>query len=128
MKELSALKAGHRYTLVKLNDFGFPYKANLELVEQKIEPYAQYTETMLLTFKLKGKRNLRQLRIFERDNYLVYDGWIEINTEMFVEELPGVAGLVIQKSLRSFDDEYFSRAKKSVPQVPLIEKFHQEQE
>ena len=128
MKELTALKVGHRYTLVKLNDFGFPYKAQLELVEQKITPYAQHRETMLLTFKLKGKRNLRELRIFERDNYLVYEGWIEVDTEMFVENVPGVPGLVVQKSLRSFDDEYFTRAKKSVAQAPLIEKIHEEQE
>ena len=76
MKELTALKVGHRYTLVKLNDFGFPYKAQLELVDQKITPYAQHAETILLTFKLKGKRYLRELRIFERDKYLVYEGWI----------------------------------------------------
>ena len=66
--------------------------------------------------------------MFERDNYLVYEGWIEVDTEMFVEELPGVPGLVVQKSLRSFDDEYLNRAKKSVAQVPLIEKIQDEQE
>jgi hypothetical protein len=122
MKELTALRVGHRYTLVKLSDFGFPYSACLELVESKTEPYAQHRETMLLTFKLKGKRNLRQLRIFERDNYLIYEGWIAVNTEMFVEELPGVAGLVVQKSLRCFSTEYFDRAKRSIAQKPLIEK------
>ena len=128
MKELTALKVGHRYTLVKLNDFGFPYKAQLELVDQKITPYAQHAETILLTFKLKGKRYLRELRIFERDKYLVYEGWIEVDTQMFVQKLPGVHGLSVQKSLRSFDDEYLNRAKNSVAQLPLIENIHNDQE
>ena len=46
MKELSALKVGHRYTLVKLGDMGFPFTAHLELASQEIKPYAQYAETM----------------------------------------------------------------------------------
>ena len=128
MKELTALKVGHRYTLVKLSDFGFPYAAQLELAESKVEPYAQYPETVVLAFKLKGKRKLRHLRIFNRDEYLVYQGWIEVNTEMYVETLPGTDDTTVSRSLRSFDNEYLYRAKRSVAQKPLIEKIQERDE
>lgn len=127
MKNLSALKIGSRYTLVKMGDMGFPFAAHLELVDRKITPYAQYAETVLLTFKLKGKRNLRELRIFERDDYLIYEGWVAVNTEMYVETLPpSPGGLTCKRSLTSFDVEYLLRAKRSVAQAPLIEKISEE--
>lgn len=128
MKELSALKVGHRYTFVKLSDFGFPYSALLELVEIKVEPYAQHAETTVLTFKLKGKRKLRHLRIFNRDEYLVYDGWVEVDTEMYVETLPSSDDTKVSRSLRSFDNEYLYRAMRSVAQKPLIEKIQERDE
>lgn len=122
MKQLSALKIGQKYTFVKLSEFGFPHAVKIELVEFKIESYAQYPETTVLKFKLKGKRNLRGLRIFERDSYLVYEGWVEVDTEMYVETLPATpGGLPCQRSLSSFDNEYLMRAKRSVPQIALIE-------
>ena len=126
MKQLSVLKIGQKYTLVKLGDFGFPFTLQLELVEHKIVPYAQHRETALLTFKLRRKRNPRQLRIFERDEYLVYEGWVEVDTEMYVKTLPAINGLTCKQSLRSFDNEYLMRAKRSVPQPPLIDNISSE--
>ena len=128
MKELTALKLGHKYTLVKLSDFGFPYSAQLELAESKVEPYAQHAETVILAFKLKGKRKLRHLRIFNRDEYLVYEGWLEVDTEMYVETLPSTDDTTVSRSLRSFDNEYLYRAKRSVAKTPLIEKLQEHDE
>lgn len=125
MNRLTALKTGHRYTLVKMGDMGFPFALHLELVEQKIEPYAQYAATVLLIFKLKGKRKLRQVRIFGHDDYLIYEGWVEVNTEMYVEE--DKSGLMtVRRSLASCDIEYLLRAKRSVAQAPLIEQISEE--
>lgn len=125
MKRLMALKAGHKYTLVKMGDMGFPFALHLELASQKIESYAQYAETVLLIFKLKGKRNLRQIRVLDRDDYLVYEGWIEVNTNMYVEKDES-GPLTIQRSLSSCDIEYLLRAKRSTKQTPLIEKISEE--
>ena len=119
MKALNALKEGQRYTVVKMGDMGFCYSVQLELVEKRVEPWAQYAESVLLIFKQKSKRNLRQLRFVERDDFLVYEGWVEANTEMFVEE--DNSGPMTIKSLASCDIEYLLRAKRSVAKAPLIE-------
>ena len=120
MKALNALKEGQRYTVVKMGDMGFCYSVQLELVEKRVEPWAQYAESVLLIFKQKSKRNLRQLRFVERDDFLVYEGWVEANTEMFVEE-DNSGPMTIKKSLASCDIEYLLRAKRSVAKAPLIE-------
>lgn len=125
MKQLMALKPGQKYTFVKMGDMGFPFALQLQLIDQKIEPYAQYAESVVLIFKLKGKRNLRQIRIIGRDDYLVYEGWVPINTEMYVEE-EKVGDMTVRRSLSSCDIEYLLRAKRSVAQVPLIEQISEE--
>jgi hypothetical protein len=80
---------------------------------------------VLLIFKLKGKRNLRQIRVIGRDDYLVYEGWVAVNTEMYVEE-EQVGGMTVRRSLASCDIEYLLRAKRSVAQAPLIEQVSEE--
>ena len=126
MNQLYALQVFQKYTLVKMGDMGFCFSIQFELVERRAEPWAQYTETMLLIFKEKRKRNLRQVRLLKRDDFLIYDGWVDVNTEMFVEE--DTSGpFTVRKSLMSCDIEYLLRAKRSVPKPPLIEQISEEQ-
>lgn len=125
MKQLSILNIGQKYTLVKMGDMGFCFSVQFELVEKRVEPWAQYSETVLLVFKEKKKRSLRGIRIIQRDDFLIYDGWVEANTEMFVE-VDNSGPLTVRKSLASCDIEYLLRAKRSVPQAPLIEQISEE--
>ena len=120
MKELTALIVGQRYTVVKMGDMGFCFSVQFELVEKRVEPWAQYAESVVLIFKQKNKRNLKQIRFTGRDDFLVYEGWVEANTEMFVEEDKS-GPFTVRKSLSSCDIEYLLRAKRSVPKAPLIE-------
>jgi hypothetical protein len=120
VKQLSVLQTGNKYTLVKMGDMGFCFSVQFELVEKRIEPWAQYAESALLIYKQKGKINLRQIRILERDDFLVYEGWVEANTEMYVEE-DRSGPFIVKKSLMSCDIEYLLRAKRSVQKQPLIE-------
>jgi hypothetical protein len=125
MNALTALKEGQRYTVVKMGDMGFCFSVQFELVEKRIEPWAQYAESVLLIFKQKGKRNLRQIRFINRDDFLVYEGWVEANTEMFVEEDKS-GPFTVKKSLLSCDIEYLLRAKRSVTKAPLIEQISED--
>ncbi|MBS1983212.1 MAG: hypothetical protein JST16_03490 [Bdellovibrionales bacterium] len=120
MKELTQLEIGKRYTIVRQGDMGFVFKSHVEIVGAKLEPYAQYPESVLLTFKLRGKRNLRGMRFCPRDSYIVWEDWLSVNTEMFVETTEQ-SGMIVRKSLASCDPEYFERAKRSVSEMPLIE-------
>ena len=118
MKQLMTLTIGQKYTVVKFGEMGFIFALQITLMESKITPYAQYQETVVLAFKQKGKRNIRQIRIFERDDYLVYEGWVSVNTEMYVEQLSDGC----KRSLLSFDREYLQIAKRSVANAPLLER------
>lgn len=120
MKELTQLQTGKRYTIVRQGSMGFVYSEHIELVEVTNEPWAQYQETIRLIYKLKGKRNLRQTRFCPRDSYLVWEGWLSVNTDIFVETTEE-NGFIVRKSLGSCDREYFERAKRSVNTSPFIE-------
>ena len=121
MDQLNQLKVGNRYTIVKMGDMGFPFALKIELVELKIEPWAQYQETFLLIFKEKGKRKLRALRFFPRSEFLVYENWHDADTNIFVSTETTPLGTLVRKSLRSCDNEYLLRARRSVKETPLIE-------
>ena len=121
MEQLKNLKVGLKYTLIKMGEMGFCYKIQFELVEIRVEPYAQYAESILLVFKEKRKRNVRGIRFLPRDSFLIFDGFVEANTEMYVEDLPSANGVTCKISLASCDVEYLYRAKRSVTQAPLIE-------
>ena len=120
MKELLNLQIGKRYTIVRQGGMGFVFASHVEITDVKNEPYAQYTESIRLVFKLKGKRNLREMRFLPRDPYLVWEGWQVVNTEMYVESSQE-NGFTVRKSLASFDPESFARAKRSVSHLPIIE-------
>lgn len=120
MKELLNLQIGKRYTVIRQNDMGFIFASHVEITGIKNEPYAQYGESIRLVFKLKGKRNLRQMRFLPHNLYLVWEGWLAVNTEMYIESSQENR-FTVQKSLRSFDPEYFERAKRSVSHSPIIE-------
>jgi hypothetical protein len=122
MKPLSTLKIGSRYTVVRFGEMGFLYARQIELVQYKVEPYAQYPESEILIYREKGKRKIAGTRFLPNDDYLVYKGWIDVKTEMFVSESDSPTGFRCKQSLLSFDREYFNRAKASVSQAPLMGK------
>ena len=125
MEQLKQLEIKQKYTLVKMGDMGFCFKVQFELIEIKNEPWAQYPESVLLIFKEKRKRNLRAIRFLPRDNFLVYSGFVDANTEIGISTSQG-DGYTVTKSLMSCDVEYLFRAKRSVEQTPIIEKITQD--
>lgn len=121
MKPLSTLKVGNRYTIIRFGEMGFLHHRKIELVQYKVEAFAQYPESEVLIFKEKSKRHLAGTRFLPHDDFLVYEGWVDVNTEMFVETDISPTGMTCRRSLLSFDREYFEIAKRSVPKAPILE-------
>lgn len=123
LEQFKALKVGGQYTFVKFGEFGFPYHKKITLLEIRVQPYAQYPETVALVFKEKGKRKASGVRFYGQDyeQYLIYEGHHDVNTEAFVKTIEGPFS-VAKQSLASFDGEYLTRAKASVNGQPVIEK------
>lgn len=131
MEQLLKLKTGAKYTLVGFSEFGFPYQVQMILSRIVIEPYAQYPVSYLLIFKQQGKRKERQIRFYDMKKFIVWEGWVYPNTEMYVSRSlkDYESGPVeISKSWVCFDQRYLTCALLSVDREPFIQSLYYPQE
>lgn len=120
IEQFKNLKIGNQYTICKMGEFGFPYMIKMTLKDVKIAPYAQYRESVLLTFVQKGKRKATGIRFYgDFQQFMIYEGHIELMVDMFISE-KSENGCVTQKSLLSFSNEYMVRAENSTEFKPII--------
>lgn len=126
MEQLKKLEVGQKYTIASYGAFGFAYSIQFELVEVQAKPWAQYRETVVLVFKQKGKRKLRQLRFYDYSRFIVWAGYVEPNVSMWATEGERENGVTFKRSFESFSNEYLERALASVKQEPLFTKLDRE--
>lgn len=119
MKQILDLKIGEKYTIVRYSDLGFLFSVQLTVQKTDTVPWAQYAETVILWYRKKFERKPKGMRFCPRDQFLVFSGWVEVNTDMWVEKGTSGAGFATKKSLPSFSQEYLKRALASVPAKPL---------
>jgi len=120
-EQFTKLEAGKKYTLVGMGEMGFPYQLKFTHLETRLEGYAQYTEGAMVVCKPKGKRHARGYHFYGSKECLVYEGWIEVNTDMYATRTTTASGNVILESRSSFDKEYMEVAKNSTTSKPIIE-------
>jgi hypothetical protein len=123
LNAVEKLEGGKRYTLVKYNDFGFPCATQITLVSAEVKPYAQYdkNDNLKLVFKKKGGRKLLATNIHGISAALIYEGWVDVNTEMCPNEYSrSGSGLLVGRSLMCFDSQYMDNALTSLEQKPLV--------
>ncbi len=122
MNTLRDLKPAEKYTIVRFGEMGFLFSVQLTLIRVDIKPFAQYPESVVLVFRKKCGRAPSGLRFLPNDDFLVYEGWVNVNTEMYVSSSVSPTGMNCKQSLLSFDREYLMIAKRSVGKEPLFEK------
>jgi hypothetical protein len=118
---LTTLEKDQRYTIATMNEFGIGINAiQITLDNVTVSPYAQYSESVQLIFKIKGTRKLRGLRFHGSKFFGIWQGWHEIKNEAF--SAPTISnGLVCKKSLYlSFDKQYLIDAINSTVVTPLF--------
>lgn len=71
------LKVGEKYTLVYLNEFGFPVAQKIVLQSVDLATYAQHDDVVLLTFKPYRKRSLYR-KYFYDCSLSIYQGWRDL--------------------------------------------------
>lgn len=117
---LEKLEPGKRYTLFSISDFGFPYAMHITLEEAGIRPYAQYQESAYLSFKQKKHRRLSSVIFTPIKRFAIWEGWIDVNADMWGEsEKSGNGVTVTQSKYSSFDGRYFQDGLDSAPK-PLV--------
>lgn len=118
---LKTLEWGQEYTLVKYGEFGFLFSVKFKLLEVRVQPYAQYPESVMLVGKPYKKRNAYGWRILPQDRFAIWRGYKEVRTSMWVQQ-ENAGSATIKRSLLSCDGEYLRMALDSVVEPPLIVK------
>lgn len=120
---LLSLEKGKRYTIALMSDFGIGVSVlKFVLENSKAAPYAQYSESVALKFKIKGKRNFSGLRFYGSKSFAVWEDWVDVNSEAFTAPT-FQNGLSCQRSrYSSFNERYLTDAIASVATKPLISK------
>lgn len=122
-KDLLTLEAGKRYTLLVMSGLGIGAHAiHITMEKAKVGKYAQYDDSVELIFKPKGKRNLRAMQFYGRQEFVVWENWIDLNTEAFTQGKERPFVIVKRSKYASFDKRYLTDAIASTPIKPLYTK------
>ena len=103
---------GERYTLVYLNDFGFPVAQKIIFQSMELTTYAQYSDVVKMIFKPYRKRSLYQ-KYFYNNSLMIFKGWQDMKESDTKEILKDNDSLKIIKSKYSgFDARYIDDLEK----------------
>lgn len=113
------LKEGNKYTLVYLNDFGFPIAQKITFHSIKCCTYAQYSDCVKMTFTPYKKRNKWE-KIFYNCSLMIFEGWQNIKESDTHEVISTTDSLKVTKSKYScFDARYIDDLEKAFKN-PLV--------
>lgn len=122
-KELyNKLNEGEKYTLVYLNDFGYPVAQKIKFHSMKCTTYAQYSDVVEMVFTPYRKRSQVKKRFYE-SSLMVFKGWQELKEEDTHEVLKNNESVKITKSKYScFDSRYIDDLENSFKDAVVIYK------
>lgn len=106
------LEEGEKYTLVYLNDFGFPVAQKITFHSMKCATYAQYSDVIEMIFTPYRKRN-QYRKYFYNDSLMIFKGWQDMKEEDTHETLKDNESVKITMSKYAcFDSRYIDDLEK----------------
>ena len=106
------LQEGKRYTLVRLNDFGFPVAQKLTFHSMKSRTYAQYGDVMEIIFTPYRKRT-QYRELLYNCSFMIFEGWQDLKEEDATETIKDNGNVKITKSKYGcFDSRYIEDLEK----------------
>lgn len=106
------LQEGKRYTLVYLNDFGFPVAQKITFHSMNATTYAQYSDVMEIVFIPYRKRS-KYKKYFYNCSFMVFEGWQDLKEENIKEFVKENEHVKIAKSKYGcFDSRYIDDLEK----------------
>lgn len=122
-KDLLKLESGKRYTLLLMSDFGIGVHAiQITMEKSNVSKYAQYSDAIELIFKPKSKKNLRVIQFYGKKEFVVWEGWVTVDTEAFTRGEDTPFATVKRSKYPSFDRRFLTDAIASTPEKPLFTK------
>ncbi|PZT57474.1 hypothetical protein [Paenibacillus silvae] len=119
---ISKLEAGHKVSIVRFSEFGFPQLIHTVVESVNVNRYAQYDNALYITHKPKRKRTNWTDIILPYQEVLVYDGWIDLDIESVSQNtiVSNRSITVKQSKYTSFDPQYMADIKSNLNLKPLI--------
>ena len=106
----SNMEEGKRYTLVYMNEFGFPVADKITFMSVTPCQYAQYTDAVKMVFKRARKRNAIA-KYFYNCSIAIYEGWHDLQKEDTYNKTRETAEVTCYMSKYTcFDSRFFSDA------------------
>lgn len=100
------LQSGKKYTLVYLNEFGFPVAQKITFHSMRTTTYAQYSDVMEMIFTPYWKRS-QYRKLFHNCSIMIFEGWQDLKEEKIKETLEDNKSVKITRSkYESFDSRY----------------------
>ena len=125
MESLSQLE-GKKVTIWKSGSLGFGWSSKGVITEVEIGPYAQHKQAIFIHFKPYRARKVRRLVICPFNRFIVWEGYHEVDTEIFEEgHKSPTTGMIVKKSrAMSSDIFWMDTARASVAVAPFYEQGH----
>lgn len=106
------LRDGKRYTLVYLNDFGFPVAQKITFHSMRATTYAQHSDVMEIIFTPYRKRSQYKKR-FYNCSLMIFEGWQDLKEKDIKETIRDNGDVKITKSkYLCFDSNYIEDLEK----------------
>lgn len=100
------LQPGKKYTLVYLNEFGFPVAQKITFHSMRTTTYAQYSDVMEMIFTPYRKRT-KYRKLIYNCSMMIFEGWQDLKEEELKETLEDNKNVKIIKSKYGcFDSRY----------------------
>lgn len=116
------LEEGGKYTLVYLDDFGFPVAQKIKFHSMKCTTYAQYSDAVEMVFTPYRKRN-QYKKIFYNCSLMIFKGWQDLKEEDTHEIIKNSESVKITKSKYAcFDSRYMDDLEKSFRDAAVLYK------
>lgn len=116
----AGLIPGNKYTLVYLNDWGFPVAHKITFVTMYPCQYAQYTDAMRIQYKMYRRRGVFE-SVFHEQSIVVYSGWIDLPENFGSEIVRKSDDVTVTKSKYScFDSRYMDDALSVLPEPLMV--------
>lgn len=118
----NSLTPSQKVTIIKHSFFGQPVSINTTIQHVKVEPYAQYDESLNIIHRPKRKRTLYSNRILATDKMIIYDGWLNVDIRSIINEVieDNDKFTVTKTKYLSFDEQALIAIKNSIDQIPII--------
>lgn len=113
------LVEGEKYTLVYLNDFGFPVAQKIVFQSMELTTYAQYSDVVKMIFKPYRKRSLYQ-KYFYNNSLMIFEGWQDMKESDTMETLKDNESIKVTKSKYSCFDARYIEDLENIFKNPIV--------